>query len=281
MPTYPPVSTTLEAKADGVQAVIDTAIRSAHPTELEPGKVYSLVTSDGRYHKVDLTGSEYRDTPARKCGTTTVRDVDSFLAYWGKHSSGSSEVYADVERRTVTAVLDAHSENSANWGGHRLVLSLRHTTAWRAWTGINGQLMPQTEFAEFIEDNLADIAEPEGAAMLEIAQSFEATTKAEFQSSQRLASGERKFAYVEDTEARAGQRGELTIPATIKLGLRPFEGTEPYALVARFRYRLDKNQLRLGIRLDRPEDILTAAFGDLRNEIDGVIAQAVLNGSPA
>ncbi|WP_046508008.1 DUF2303 family protein [Streptomyces odonnellii] len=264
------------------QAVVDVALRSARPAELTPGKVYSLVTPDGKAHQLDLTGPKFTGVPPRKTGTTTVRDVDSFLAYFDKHGDFDSEVYADVERHTITAVLDAHQSDAPRWSEHRLHLSLRPTAAWRAWMGIDDRLMPQGDFAEFIEDNLVDLVEPDSATMLELAESFQATTSAEFQSSQRLDSGQRRFSYVEDVQAKAGHRGDITIPGTLTLALRPFEGSEPYRVIARFKYRLSKEGLRLGIKIERPGDVLAAAFEDIRTLVDNGIPEeiAVLNGSP-
>lgn len=276
-------STTLETKADGTQAIIDVAQAAAVPQALDPGKVHVIALGRGEFRQIDLTGPEHTGKPPRKSGTTTVRDVDSFLAYFDKHGNDDSEVYADVERRTITAVLDAHTAEDARWGGHRLQLSLRETMAWRAWTSMDGQLVPQGQFAEFIEDNLVDLVEPDSATMLELAQSFEATTSAEFQSSQRLDSGQRTFTYAEEVQAKAGHKGEITIPATLVLALAPFEGTERYKVTARFKYRLDrqKGELRLGFKIERPEDILTAAFNDIRTLIDSDVPMAVLNGAPS
>ncbi|MFJ2292142.1 DUF2303 family protein [Streptomyces sp. NPDC087894] len=280
--TYP---TTLEAKADGTQAIIDVAQAAVAPHALEPGKVHVVALGRGEFRQIDLTGPEHTGKPPRKTGTTTVRDVDSFLAYFDKHGDESTEVYADVEMRTITAVLDAHAADAPRWSRHRLELRLRPTSAWSAWIHADNKLMSQAAFAEFIEDNLVDLVEPDSATMLELAQSFEATTSAEFQSSQRLDSGQRRFSYVEDVQAKAGHKGDIVIPATLTLALRPFEGCEPYKVVARFRYRLDrqKGELQLGFKIERPEDTLTSAFNDIRVLVDNGIPEhiAVLNGAPA
>ena len=263
------------------QAVIDTALRSAQPHQLDTGRVYAFVTPTG-VEQVDLTGERYRDTPARKTGTTTVRDVASFLAYYDKHCDDGSEVYADAEKLTVTAVLDAHQAASARFGQHRLVLALRKTPAWTTWVRYSGQLLAQEEFAEHIEDRLADIVTPAAATMLEVAQSISATTSAAFGSSVRLHSGERRLTYTEETTARAGGKGELTIPERFTLGIVPFEGAEGYKLEARFRYRISRDgKLTLGYKLDRPEDVLAAAFADIRTLVDSGVAEPVLNGTPA
>lgn len=266
------------------QAVIDVALRAGEPKRLELGGLYAIGTANGGVQQIDLTGEQYLDAPKRKKGTAVVRDVDSFLAYFDKHADDSTEVYADDATRTVTAVLDAHTDGIARWGQHRVQLQLRETAAWLAWTRADNQLLPQEKFAEFVEDNLPDLVEPDSATMLEIAESFQATTSAEFQSSQRLDSGARKFSFVEEQTAKAGHKGDITIPATLTLALRPFEGSEPYKVTARFKYRLDKAKgaLTLGFKIERPGDILAAAFADIRMLIDNGIPEeiAVLNGAP-
>ncbi|GGW15830.1 hypothetical protein GCM10018980_51340 [Streptomyces capoamus] len=265
---------------DNAQVIVDTALRSAPPAELQPGKVYAFHTPNG-VHKVDLTGDDYKDQPSRKTGTTTVRDAESFLAYWTKHHDDNSEVYADSERLTVTAVLDANTADSARWAGHRLHLALRETTAWRQWMHQDGQLMRQEEFAEFLEDHLPELLEPSSADMLEIAQSFQAAVKVDFQSASRLSSGQRQFQYVETQSTKAGQKGQLTVPETFVIGLIPFEGSEGYKLTARLRHRIGQNGLQLGYKLERPDEIRRTAFADVVKAIGEQIDTAVMNGTPA
>ncbi|MGW3025828.1 DUF2303 family protein [Streptomyces sp. NPDC001221] len=270
-----PASTSGEA-----QTIVDTALRSAPPAELTPGKVYAFHTAGG-VHKVDLTGEEYRDAPTRKKGTTTVRDAESFLAYWAKHHDDASEVYADSERLTVTAVLDANTPDAARWAGHRLHLALRETTAWKQWLHMDGELMKQETFAEFLEDHLPELLEPSSADMLEIAQSFQAAVKVDFQSASRLSSGQRQFQYVETVQSKAGQKGQLTVPETFVIGLVPFEGSEGYKLTARLRHRIGQDGLRLGYKLERPDEIRRTAFADVVAAVGEQINTAVMNGSPA
>ncbi|MFB6934547.1 DUF2303 family protein [Streptomyces chartreusis] len=262
------------------QTIVDTAVRTLTPHELTPGKYYAFNTPDG-IERVDLTGDQYKNAPTRKAGMTTVRDADSFLAYYGKHGDGDSEVYADAERLTVTAVLDANTGDAARWQGHRLQLALRTTEAWKQWIERDGKLMGQEQFAEFLEDHLPELLEPNAATMLEIAQSIQGVAKAEFQSGTRLATGERKLAYVETVTAKAGQKGELVIPETFVVGVIPFEGSEGYQLTARLRYRINGGPLQLGYKLERPADTLRTAFGDVVNLIAGDIEAPVLNGTPA
>ena len=265
---------------DNAQTIVDTALRSAEHHELEVGKFYVFNTPSG-IADVDLTGPEHTGIPPRKSGTTLVRDARSWTAYFTKHSSPASEVYADSERLTVTAVLNAHGADEPSWGDHRLRLELRTTDAWKQWMRNDGELLDQETFAEFLEDHLPELLDPSSADMLEIAQSLQATSKVDFQSGVRLNSGQRQFQYVETTTTKAGQKGQLTVPETFVIGLVPFEGSEGYRLTARLRYRITDRGLRMGYKLERPADILRTAFQDVVNVIDGDIEQPVMNGTPA
>ncbi|WP_030928443.1 YfdQ family protein [Streptomyces sp. NRRL B-24720] len=272
--------TELRSTNGEAQTIVDTALRTAPPAELQPGKVYAFHTPTG-VHKVDLTGDEYRGAPARKTGLTTVRDAASFRTYFEKHSDVHSEVYADADRLTVTAVLDAHQPEAPRWNSHVLRLALRETEAWKQWAALDGKLISQEQFAEFLEDHLPELLEPAAAEMLEIAQSFQATSKVDFKSGTRLATGQRQFEYVETTTAKAGQKGQLTIPETFTIGLVPFEGSEGYRLTARLRYRIVETQLKIGYKLDRPGDIRDTAFRDVVTAIAEHLDEPVMNGTPA
>src|SRR5712691_3492747 len=101
-------------EAEGVR---DLAIKASRWHRVEAGEQYAWPNENGEIDRLDLSG----DMPARKYGTVTVRDTDSFAAYWDKHHDADSEVYADLEAARVTAVLDAHQPaadgegNGARW----------------------------------------------------------------------------------------------------------------------------------------------------------------------
>ena len=265
----------------GIAAVIDTAQQAVAPVPLETGRVYAVRGLSGAVTTLDLTGDKYRTTPSRKTGTVTVRDAGSFIAYWAKHHDEGTEVWADAEQLTITAVLDAHEADGARFGQHRAVLALRPTTTWEQWLKGSGRLMDQESFATFLEDHLPELISPDAATMLEIAQSIQAATKCDFQSGTRLTSGERRLVYTETVNAKAGARGELTIPETFTVGLRPFEGSEGWTLTARFRYRINGGALQLGYKLERAEDVKREAFAAVLGQVADAVDSPILNGTPA
>lgn len=84
---------------------------------------------------------------------------------------------------------------------------------------------------------------------------------------ERLDSGQVRLECKETVTAKAGQKGHIDIPTELELLLRSYIGGPVYVVVARFRYRLRGSQLGLGIVLQRPQEILDAAFADIVTEI--------------
>jgi len=268
---------------DAAEIIRDLALEVAAPSRLEPGNVYGWL-SNGQVHKIDLTGDAYRELPERKRGTVTVRDVASFAHYYEKHADDASEVYADLDAAAFTAVLDAHEMLAARWQQHRLTLQLEHTLPWRTWLSLDRRWLTQQQFAEFVEDNARDVA-PDGpvtaADLLEIAQSFQANTKVKFTSGKRLATGQTQLTYLEEIDARAGNRGEIVIPSEFALGIVPFEDCAYRRLCARFRYRLDGGELKLGYFLNDPARVARDAVTEIAGILAGECGVTVMRGRPA
>ena len=265
-------------------AIIAAARLGAEPCSLELGEYHIVPTANGDVRVFDLTGDQYRDEPARKTGTTVVCDVPSFLAFYGKHASSDAEVFADRTRGTVTAILDAHTPYGGvpQWQAHRVVLLLKHTEAFTAWKGVDGKYMAQSSFAEFIEDRRADIIEPTAADVLELAQTFQATTKVDFKSSSILKSGQRQLSYVESIDAKAGQRGDMAVPDHLQLAIAVYEGaTVADAITARLRFRIVDGKLNLAVVLDQLTDVVRAAFEGVIAEIQAGVPVPVLRGTPS
>lgn len=135
------------------------------------------------------------------------------------------------------------------------------------WLRLDGKLVGQEDFAEHIEDGLQDIVTPDGATMLEVAQSIQGTKSAEFKGARRLQDGNIGVEWVEETTATAGSRGDLEIPERFELALAPFEGEDAYRVNARLRYRIRAGDLLLGYRLDRPGDVLRDAVDTVRDRL--------------
>lgn len=275
-------TTPLTATAgDGISAVIDLATASAGPHELTDGQVYAVAVPAGaRVDVIDRDLDIYRDHPRRTTGRYTVRTSASLIDYLAKHALDETELWADLDRSSVTAVVNAHqgADKPAGWADHRIALQLQHTPAWASWAAIDGRMLAQVDFAEFIEQRTVDFVTPAGADVLELAQSFQAARTGRFESSQRLSSGETNLVWKEDVAATAGKSGQIAIPDVLELALIPFEGGTAYKVRARLRYRMTNGALTLGVALERPEDVLRDAFDQVVADIGGAVAAPIFAG---
>lgn len=248
--------------------------------ELDPTKLYSTVTPhDAKRQVLDLR--EYLDVPDRAQGTVTVQTVDDFARYIGRHDDiGRTTIWVDMESHLIVGVLDDHGQGTPGWGDHRARLQLKPTDEWKHWTTKDGVPMEQEAFAEHIEDGLKEIVEPSGAIMLEVAQSMQGHTKAEWKQAKRLHDGSVQFVYNEDATATAGGGGELEIPERFKLGIAPFLGEEAYGVNARLRYRISGGKLSIGYKLDRPGDVVRDAIDHIADRLGQTFSERVFIGRP-
>jgi uncharacterized protein YfdQ (DUF2303 family) len=255
----PNESRDLETEAAVVRDLAQQAFTAEH---LDPGLLYLVADGPGRQRLVDTDA--YGEEPRRAEAAREFYDAASFARYLDRHAMGQTEVFADVQHARVVAVLDSHLPEQPGWQKHRATLTLTQSPAWKAWLARDGDLIPQVEFAEFIELNAADVRTPAPTDLLDLAQTFEATKAVEYESSERLADGQTRLGYRETVTAKAGQKGDVEIPQSLTLGVRPYIGGPLYAVTARFRYRIDREQhLRLGYVIERPQVILDAAFEDV------------------
>lgn len=236
---------------------------------------------------------EYAHYPQRKTAKVVLADADSFITYVGRHSAPrATTLWGDAEQGRIIAVLNDHErhpldgetveegEDLPGWGDHRAQLTLKNTPDWDHWTKADGKLLPQAAFAEHLEDGAEAIRVPDAATMLEIAQSFHAKKGVSFASDKRLASGQVQLTYEETIKAKAGEKGTLEIPEMITLGLAPFEGNDPYEVLARFRYRIIDGNLAMGYKLIRPDRVRRAAFTDIVTAVSDGTGHPVMSGAP-
>ena len=261
--------------------VIQAALAAAEPSDLGDGRKVVTIPADGVAKVIEPIDEKYLDAPRRVSGSMKVLDTDGLAFLFDKHGLPESEVFADPVRFSVTAVLNADrgAADVAGFRDHRIELALVKTPEWLAWEGLSGRLVGQLEFAEHIEDNVAAIVRPTGAEMLELAQSFEASTKVDFKSATILGSGQRGLVFEETVAAKAGQRGQIEIPTTFELGLQPFEGSDRYKVTARFRYRIREGNLQIGYTLERPEAVLRNAFDDVRHAASEAVGRPIVLGT--
>ena len=241
---------------------------------VEPGDVdgYRFATVPTGYTHKDITDLVEKAQPYanRKRGTVVLKDLTSLLLYCvDQASSAAAYIYADPDARKITAVFNDQRDTVAGWRDHRAEYKADYTPEFTEWLACNGpkHTFTQGEFAEFIEDNFADITEPGAQLLLDVATSLQAKTDINFSSAKRLQNGQVQLQYTESINATAGANGALEIPKEFALGLRIFKNGGGYKLRARLKYRLNAGSVKFWYELDRPERAVEDAFAGYVDQV--------------
>lgn len=237
------------------------------------GAALDVTDIDGTKHIIVPAGWNYtdlteqvrmaQDAPHRAKGNVLLGDMPSFVLFCKQQRGGglwpSARVYASVKHRSLSCVFNDHGPSRPGWRDFSASYTVALSREFSKWIGQNGKPLDQAAFAEFVEENHADIVEPSGDMLMRIAMTLQAKTDVEFRSSKRLDNGQVQLTYVETIDARAGD-GSLEIPREFAIGVRLFENGEGYKVKARLKYRLHSSTVKFWFELDRPEKAIEDAF---------------------
>lgn len=274
--------------ADQSEALATAEALSANVAKaLEPRHVgcSTFFTLPEGYKLEDVTSQLEKALPTRSRaqGTVNLGDVPSLLAYCTDQvAQERGYIYADPNTLTITAVFnDQRSTLHPGWRDHRATYTAQYTPEFKKWKENNGKAMGQQEFAEFIEDNYADLAGTDAQVLLAVATTIQATSGINFSSARRLQDGQTQLTYNEVIDAKAGSDGALKIPQTFTLGLRIFANGDGYKLTARLKYRLAAGgSVKFWYELDRADRAVEDAFAGYVNTVREQSGYTVLIGRP-
>jgi len=254
-------------KVPEFKPVFEAGKKQTVATEYKGVPVY-IVPDDMKVHTLENLVEQQLERPYKLKQKIELLSAESFIEYYNRYAIESSTIFVDITNGKFTAVLDYHdSPNEAAWKLHTATYDCPLTKEWTNWQHYNNDKMSQEDFALFIEDNLREIMEPDGAQMLEIAASLKAKTNVDFKQSVRLDNGQTQFTYSETIDGQAGVTGQLQIPEKIKLAIKPLQSGAPYECEARFRYRITQQGLVMWYTLIRPHLIQEDAVNDVFNKI--------------
>ncbi|MGP3505887.1 YfdQ family protein, partial [Paracidovorax citrulli] len=219
---------------------------------------------------------ELLPAPTRKKGTTVLNDAASFVAVVNDQKGEDTRLFSTIDPPTFTAVFNHHAAE-AGWGDHRARYNAPLAPEWAAWTGMDGKKQNQVDLAQFIENNLVDVAflepkdghpgSPDGSTLLEVCRTLEAKKKVDFKSAIRLADGSTQFTYDEYVQGSALQ-GQLQVPEQFSLAIPVFENGAKWRVDVRLRYRIqDGGNLVMWLELIRPQKVIEGAVLELREQI--------------
>lgn len=253
----------LQAISSDIQAAIDAGRELATQPFYLNGTPFLIIKEGHKAQELE----ELRDFPLRIEQKTVHTTAISFIEYYNNFSDANSVIMINDESNEFIAYLDYHQPDQPDWKAHQSRFKLKPTVEWNNWQQNDKKTMSQTDFGNFIETNLEEIITPSGAEMLEIALSIQAKTEVKFSQAQRLDNGQMQFTYHEDINGTAGTKGQLKIPQTFVIGLKLYEGGEPYQIEARLRYRIKEGELSMWYELIRPHKTVQANLDDTESLI--------------
>lgn len=275
------MKTIIDAAREGVAADSKIAEVEGMPVLVTNGRIGVLTEA--------LDEAERRGAaPKRRKGTSTHTELASFIEHVNRFKDADSAVFADTDDVTLTAVLDYHKAGATadpRWGGHRSVYSCPLSRQWTLWTGSSDRKMPQDAFAQFIEDNMDDLAAPVGngadkdfpmpSDVLTMARNLVIRSKGEFSRSINPTTGESSLVCRNENTTESTK-----IPRAFLLGIPVFEAGALYKLEARLRMDMSSGRPLFSYVLYRPEAIKRDAFGEVRTMVKEQTQLPVFAGSP-
>ncbi len=217
--------------------------------------------------------------------TPLFREMDSFIAYVAKWSNPDTTIFANPapDSLEVTAIIDYHTAEGANWCKHRAIFRTQMTPEYQTWMAANRKIMNQVDFATWLEDNAQLIRTPSGAELLELVRALHGHKNARFGGEVRLKTGNYSVSWEEETVVKANiktEGGDLELQHSIMAGIAPFYGVKPYPIQARLKTKVEDRKLSLWFETVSPHLIMRDSINLLCAQIREELKCPLLMGAP-
>lgn len=229
-----------------------------------------LNRNSGNVQSVYELFTPWRNRPERITGTAKIETLDSFIELVERHKTPASAIFAitDWRKPALTAVIDYHDDEPANCK-HRIHYAFPLSEDWQAWLGINGKPLSQTDFAEFIEDHIEDLASPDQAEqdafkanfrtrvaepsdLITLSRGLQINAEMRVRTAVKTQSGESQIVFEEEhKDATTG--APIDVPGIFILCIAPFFDGERCRIPVRLRYRVKEGKINWSIQLFRPD----------------------------
>ena len=253
-------------------ARLASASAKAHFVRSDDGREFLIVPDDFKHQEVTLAHALPTYEPDMIRQAVTLQTQDSLIDYVKRYKGADTILFADMAVNTIVAQIDYHAPQKPAHIAHKASLVLPYSEEWKTWTAISGKLMPQLEFARFLEENGADVKTPDAGTLLEACRDLQAHRKVNFTKAVRTSSENENFEFTTETEART--RGGIELPTKFVLSIPVYFGEPETELHAFLRWKIadEGAGLSLGIALHRAEYVRQAVFqqivGDASNRTD-------------
>jgi uncharacterized protein YfdQ (DUF2303 family) len=287
---------------DSVQVPHIVTVGEADVNGVKDVQVLVLPTADGAWdaHDIKHFVEPYRSAPERIRGTATLHELDDFIKHVERFKVESTSVFVDRNPSTpsMLAVYDYHNNQEPDFCVHRAVYPFPLADQWVAWTKQSGKSMGQAEFAAWLEEHLADVADPTLAGetakafaglfdcrfaghskLLELSRGLAVHVDERVVQAVNLASGEGSIQY--DTSHKDDKGAPMKVPGAFLLGLPVFRGGELYQVPVRLRYRTSGGGISWSFSLHRADAVFDDAIkGAVLSVMDDCEGVQVFYGAP-
>ena len=298
----------MTTEAEAIAQLQKNASQLPHIVEVLDGEhaaqVLMVPGQNGSFtpHHVKPFTEPYRKQPERRRGTAFFTDLVSFITHAKRFADVDSVVFADKTPTApkLTAVLDYHRAGATGdprFGTHRSVYTFPLSDEWQAWASQDGHVMGQAEFAGFIEENLADVADPGSAldgakkfaalmscvyasasSLLELSRGLTVHVGSKVAQHVSLQSGTGKITFETKHTDEAG--APISVPGAFIIQIPAFKEGPLYQIPARLRYRTSGGNISWSYDLYRASAVLDHAIGEGCDTVAEDTKLPVLSGSP-
>lgn len=235
----------------------------------------------------------YLTAPERRKGQANVTTLESFIALTNRYRDADSSMFCDptFNAATLTAVLNYNrsgSEAAQRFGDHRVHYPFPYSEQWKTWTSVNGRWMKMVDFAQFMEDNVLDLIQPEAIdpkggisqmlrmldrqagspeQIIALSKGMKINVKKQLHQAIDLNSGEVQFQF--DVANSNKDNLPVVAPGAFVISIPVFHQGDPLQLGVLFRYRAPENQgeaLLFRCDLYRPDQVFEFALQEALDE---------------
>lgn len=290
------------------QALTEFLQNESAPTIIDAGvgadgTPIKLVVAGKNRQIVDLRPhfAETRTAPLRRAGTARHSTIASFIEHVLRFKDADSAVFAEVSATPkAVAVLDYHragADAPPRFGKHRSEYAFPLSEQWKAWMEMDGEVMDQAKFAEFLENRVLDVAAPEGLGensraiaaklgqtfatpqkLLELSRGLAVREGSVVQNAKNLSTGETQIQF---TTQHTDERGEpLKVPGLFLLAIPVFDDGVPYEIAVRLRYRLSGGRIAWFYEVHSADVVLRDAIEEACARVAKETGLPVFRGTP-
>lgn len=270
------------------------AIESLHTILQTQTKEITIPKPNGAEERVAIVPSGYRKEvlydqpaliPSRLKQKVSFNELDTFAAYLNRYGNAASTViflHQSATSISMRAVLDYHRPTEKedyekyrvpatqnvlqSFCDHEATFSPVPTPEWVLWMENNKKGMEQVKFAQFLEENRPDIAEPVAGELIVLCCGLEIKKDVHYTKAYREQDGQITLQYREDNQPV----GNMTVPDSITLRIAPYQGEATCDVEAKLRYRLNDGSCYFHYDLVRPHKVLEACATEMRNQISAL-----------